>query len=182
MPRLAPLFLLPILVLLTACAGAPEPDRSEIPKLAAEIAALGPGVAPEEAQRAARIAYEHPLQLAEDWQVTASPLVHNAKVRNGLREKGLCNDWAEAMITRLRQEGFETLELHWATSPAEGFRVIHHSAVITARGAPLEAGVLLDPWRHGGVLYWGAPGADPRYDWMPRMQARALRAGGAVTE
>ena len=163
------------LLALTACAGTPTTEPADTRALAAEIAALGPDVDPAEAARAAEIASSYALQLAADWQVTDPPLVHNAKVLHGLRDKGLCNDWAEAMITRLRQERFETLEMHWATSPPEGFRVIHHSAVISARGAELDDGVLLDPWRGGGTLFWAPPPEDTRYDWYPRMEVRAAR-------
>ncbi|SIT09787.1 hypothetical protein SAMN05421759_11580 [Roseivivax lentus] len=160
--------LLTVLVLALAACSAPPPDRQGGPEaLAQAIAALGPDVDPTEAQRAAEIAYAYPLQLAEDWQVEDPPLVHNFKVLEGLREKGLCNDWARAMLERLGQERFETLALHWSTSPPRGFRVIHHSAVISARGETRDEGIVLDPWRWGGVLYWSAPEDDPTYRWGP---------------
>ncbi|MHA6344319.1 hypothetical protein [Roseivivax sp. CAU 1761] len=162
------------LMLLAACAAAPGdgPERpGDVAALARAISALGPGVDRAEAARAAEIAQAYPLHLAEAWQVTDHPLVHNAKVLHGLREKGLCNDWTEAMLSRLARENFRTLSLHWASSPPAGFRVIHHSAVISARGAPREAGLVLDPWRQGGPLFWAPVDADARYDWGPPITA-----------
>ncbi|QFS83930.1 hypothetical protein FIU97_14365 [Roseivivax sp. THAF40] len=161
-------FLVALLFLALAACSAPPPDGQGGPEaLARALVALGPEVDPEEARRAAEIAYAYPLQLKEEWQVTDPPLVHNFKVLEGIREKGLCNDWARAMLERLREEQFETLSLHWSTSPPEGFRVIHHSAVISARGGTLYDGIVLDPWRWGGVLYWSADEDDPRYEWGP---------------
>ncbi|MFD1343336.1 hypothetical protein [Litorisediminicola beolgyonensis] len=152
---------------LGACATPPEATRSDVGALADAIAALGPEVDPREAQRAAEIAFAYPRALAREWQVTDAPLVHNAKVLHGLREKGLCNDWTEAMLARLRQEDFRTLSLHWASSPPKGFRVVHHSAVISAAGASMRDGIVLDPWRGGGQLFWARPDDDTRYDWGP---------------
>ncbi|WP_459013076.1 hypothetical protein [Roseivivax sp. CAU 1753] len=154
---------------LAGCTAQPDASARDVDALALAIAALGPEVDPAEADLAARIAIDYPLQLAEDWRVTDAPLVHNAKVLHNLRDKGLCNHWAEAMLARLRQEDFQTLSLHWSTSPPEGFRVIHHSAVISARGGDIDDGLVLDPWRHGGTLYWSRPEEDPRYEWGPAL-------------
>ena len=169
------LLLVGLVAILGGCAAKPPVDRTEIDRLAFAITQLGPDVDPEEAARAARIAYDYPLQLAEEWQVTDPPLIHNAKVLHGFRERGLCNDWAKALLTRLGEENFRTLDLHWSTSPPLGFRVIHHSAVISRRGDTLFDGIVLDPWRYGGVLYWSKPEEDPRYDWGIR--GSALAAG-----
>jgi hypothetical protein len=29
-------------------------------------------------------------------------------------------------------------------------------------------GVVIDPWRHGGNLFWSQTRADKRYNWRPR--------------
>ena len=91
---------------------------------------------------------------------------------HGQRERGLCNDWTEDLLKRLNQEQFRTLSLHWATSPPKQFRIIHHTAVISRRGDTLYDGIILDPWRYGGTLYWSRPAADKRYDWRPRLDVR----------
>ena len=120
---LAPLLVVVVMSLIAGCAAKPLVDRGNIDKLALEIQALGPEVDPEEAHRAARIAYDHSLQLAEEWQVTDPPLIHNAKVL--------------------------------------------HAAVISRRGDTLYEGIVLDPWRYGGVLFWSKTEEDSRYDWGP---------------
>ncbi|MFC3119016.1 hypothetical protein ACFOHS_15610 [Jhaorihella thermophila] len=57
--------------------------------MAREIRALGPDVSAEEASRAAQIAYTYSLQLKKEYNVTDPPIIHNAKVINGFRERGL---------------------------------------------------------------------------------------------
>jgi len=157
---------------LAGCTTKPTAQQSDIDGLASEIRGLGPDVDPEEATRAAQIAHSYSLQLAQEYRVTDPPIIHNAKVIHGFRERGLCNDWAEDLQKRLNQENFRTLTMHWATSPPTDFRIIHHSAVISKRGDTVHDGILLDPWRYGGVLFWSKLGADKRYDWRPRMEVR----------
>ena len=156
----------------------PTASTKDIDALAQAIQSLDSGVDPVEAQEAATIAYTYSRQLAQDWNVTDPAIIHNAKVINGFRERGLCNDWAEAMTTRLRQENFRTLDLHWATSPPTPFRIIHHSALISAKGDSMYDGIILDPWRNSGALVWAPTREDTRYNWRPRSEVRAELISG----
>ncbi|MBV7395234.1 hypothetical protein [Mameliella sediminis] len=145
-------------------------DQTDIDALSARIRALGPEVDPGEAQRAARIAFQYSVQLKQEYEVTDPPLIHNAKVHNGERQRGLCNHWAEDLHRRLSQENFRTLSIQRAISPRTPFRIIHHSAVVTKRGDTIYDGVILDPWRNGGKLHWEGTRADDKYNWRPRQE------------
>lgn len=157
------------LVALGACASAPPSTGDEVQRLASEIRSLGPDIDPEEADRAARIAYSYTAQLAQEYQITDPPLIHNAKVNKGTRPRGLCWHWAEDIERRLKQENFETLTLHRAIANADNpIRIDHSTAIISRRGETMYEGVVLDPWRYGGTLYWAPLVEDTRYDWVPR--------------
>lgn len=166
------LWLLGPVLMISACTQKPVVQNGDVERLAVEIQALGPQVDPAEAIRAAELAYGYPQQLAREYNVTDAAIIHNAKVINGFRDRGLCNDWTEDMLARLRQENFRTLSFHWATSPPTPWRIIHHSAVISAKGEALNDGIILDPWRYGGTLFWSQTPADDRYDWRPRLEVR----------
>ncbi len=172
MRLLAALFLL---VTLTACAtghgqnGPPRGTEAEIAALAQSLRALDPQVDPDEAARAARISYEYSHQLAITYQITDAPLVHNAKVNRGEKPRGLCRHWAADMETRLNQEDFQTLKVHRAIANAQKrFLIEHSSAVVSARGHTMEQGVVVDPWRLGGVLFWAPVAQDRKYPWRRR--------------
>ncbi|WP_037311087.1 hypothetical protein [Ruegeria halocynthiae] len=158
----------------------PTASQSDIDNLAQAIQSLDPKVDPTEAQEAATIAYTYSQQLAQEWRVTDPAIIHNAKVINGFRERGLCNDWAQAMTTRLRQENFRTLDLHWATSPPTELRIIHHSALISAKGDSMYDGIILDPWRNSGALVWAPTLEDTRYNWRPRLEVREELLSGKL--
>ena len=157
--------------------GPPMATRAEIAELEQGILKLGPGVDPDEAHRAAQIAYNYTYQLAQEYQITDPPLIHNIKVNQGLRPRGLCWHWAEDMETRLKQEDFKTLQLHRAIANSDSRILIDHStAIVSRRGDTMEQGMVIDPWRQAGVLFWSPLLKDTRYTWVPRMVVLNKRA------
>ncbi|MBO9411257.1 MULTISPECIES: hypothetical protein [unclassified Ruegeria] len=164
------------LVALAACASPPPQTGDEVQRLATEIRNLGPGVDPSEADRAARITYAYTAQLAQEYQITDPPLIHNAKVNKGLRPRGLCWHWAEDIEQRLNQEGFKTLKMHRAIANADNpLRIDHSTAIISRSEDGMQDGIILDPWRYGGTLFWSPFSEDTRYDWVPREVVLAQR-------
>lgn len=149
--------------------GPPPADKREIGELKRGILALGSEIDPEEARRAASIAFEYTHQLAREYQITDPPLIHNMKVNSGLRPRGLCYQWADDIEARLERENFRTLDLHRAIANADNpFLIDHSTTIISRRGDTLFQGIILDPWRLGGVLFWSPTLADTRYAWHPR--------------
>ena len=167
------------MIALTACAtahgpgGPPRGTEGEIAALAAALRALDPAVDATEAARAARISYTYSHRLAIAYEITDTPLTHNAKVNRGEKPRGLCRHWAEDMEARLNQEGFKTLEVHRAIANAQHrFLIEHSSAVISARGDAMADGIVIDPWRMGGVLFWSRVSEDRKYPWRPREEVQ----------
>jgi len=149
--------------------GYPLASQNEIAELASAIKALGSNVDPAEAERAAQIAMLYPNQLAKEYGITDHPLIHNAKVNRGLRPRGLCWHWAQDLETRLAQENFKTLILHRAIANSNSAILIEHSTVIISQiGDGQDQGIVLDPWRNGGALYWAPTLQDKKYTWISR--------------
>lgn len=172
---------------LAACGVAPEKrapaSAMEVLELSAAIQQLSPDVDPDEARRAAQIAYDHTRELAIAYEITDPPLIHNMKVNMGLRERGLCWHWAEDMETRLDAEGFETLEMHRAIANHESDLLLDHStAIILAKGAEWDEGIVLDPWRKGGTLTWAPVLEDTRYAWVNRDDVMDWRRRQMIAE
>jgi len=166
-----------------ACAQAPGPNGpppgtpQDVAQLAQAIQQLGPNVDPQEAQRAAQVTYAYTHQLAQEYQITDPPLIHNTKVNIGTKPRGLCWHWARDIELRLRRENFETLDLHRAVANHNNVRLEHSTAIISSKGDALHDGIILDPWRKGGVLFWSAVREDTRYDWYSRDQVLAEKLG-----
>ena len=43
----------------------------------------------------------------------------------------------------------------------------HNTVVVTAKGQEFSIGIVLDPWRNSGNLFW-VPVRDDRYPWKER--------------
>ena len=162
------------------CGTAPEKRAvtapGEVMRLERQILAMRDDVDADEARRAAEIAFRHTRELAIQYEITDPPLIHNTKVNIGLKPRGLCWHWAEDMEKRLDAEGFETLEMNRAIAEGRGVRIDHSTAIINARGEDYTKGVVLDPWRNGGVLFFAPVAEDTRYFWEAREVVLGRRA------
>ena len=165
---------------LAACGTAPEKlataSLADVASLSQTLMAMGADVDPEEASRAAQIAFDYTRQLAIQYQITDPPLIHNTKVNMGLKPRGLCWHWAEDMQNRLNAENFETLEMHRAIAEGTGVRIDHSTAIISQKGDAHAQGVVLDPWREGGRLFFAPVVEDTRYVWETREAVLGRRA------
>ena len=139
-------------------------DLSASTALADRIAAISPQVRAKEAQQLAGCAYVTSGQLASDYRVIGPPLFHNFLVNIGVRERGLCFQWARDLFLKLNRLPLQTLELHWGAARAGTWRE-HNCVVVTAKGQPFEEGIVLDAWRHSGQLFWSPVRAD-HYPWI----------------
>lgn len=147
----------------------PEQAPDEVSQLANGIAALDPSIDPAEAFRAADISVNYPKQLREEYGVTDPPLIHNIKVNSGKRPRGLCWQWADDLQARLEREDFQTVTMHRAIANAYSRLLIDHSTVImSANGDTMNEGMVLDPWRYGGTLFWSPTLEDKKYEWVER--------------
>jgi hypothetical protein len=160
-------------VLLAACAGPASGLRSNARQLddktaalERSLAALGPEVDRTEARRAARTAVTTSLQLADDYRVVSPARLHNLLIQVGVRDRGLCWQWTEDLMARLQALDLKTLELHWGVAHKGSDLREHNSVVVTAPGRPFRQGLVLDPWRDSGDLYWIAVDRDS-YPWEP---------------
>lgn len=173
--RLAVFLSFAVAMALAGCATPPEGSAGGTPDnvaaLTRAINGLGPEIDPEEAARAARIAYAYTDQLAAEYEITDPPLVHNMKVNAGIKPRGLCWHWAEDMQNRLNAEGFKTLDVHRAIANADNpFLIDHSTALVSAKGDTMFEAIVLDPWRYGGVLFWSPTLEDERYTWVPQAE------------
>ena len=175
-------FLLAAPAFLGACAlrrGAPAPGSlQDVDALARALVRMGP-VNVSEARAAATLTYDETHRLALAYQIVDAPLLHNAKVNAGLKPRGLCWHWAEDLQNRLNAANFNSMRIHRAIANADNpIRIDHSTAIIAPAGAAWDAGVVVDPWRYGGELFWAPVTEDKAYDWGER--EAVLRKHGRV--
>ncbi|MCR8550130.1 hypothetical protein M4578_20090 [Salipiger sp. P9] len=184
MTRVPPLLGWLVVLALAGCA--PPPPKLP-PTATAEqrdaltwaILTLEPGVALPDARRLSDLAYDVPRALARDY---GQHLMAQAKRRGiafDVKTPALCRAWAEAFDAKLRQEPFALLESHVVISTGRFYFPVEHSAVVvSARGKPLESGLVLDACRHEGRLYWARVKDDRMFRWRPQVDVLVARTWG----
>jgi len=104
-------------------------------------------------------------KLARIYRVQPPALWHNFLVNVGIRKRGLCCHWTEDLLREIDALQLTKYHAAWGVSRYGTWRE-HNSVIITAAGKAFETGIVLDPWRHAGALFW-APVAADRYRWRP---------------
>ena len=156
--------------LISGCAGnraaslSPERMSSNVDALRRELAALGPGTDKAEAGMVAETAVTYSGRLAEEYRVVPPARLHNLLIQVGIKDRGLCYHWTEDLMKRLQALDLADLPAALGGGPRGNDLREHNSVVITANGQPFEAGLVLDPWRNSGDLYWAVVNTDS-YPW-----------------
>lgn len=144
--------------------GAAAGQADKVRRLGQELAALQGGSAQAALALADRAVAES-LHLAQTYRVEPPARLHNFLVRLGLKERGLCCHWTQDLLRALKAVDQQQFGFYWAVSSL-GTRREHSSIVIVAAGDEFTAGIVLDPWRDSGDLYW-APVLSDSYKWQP---------------
>lgn len=142
---------------------------SKVDKLAMELTQLGLHVDKEEARLFANEALWYPQFLAQKYGLVYPPTFHNLLINTGFKQRGLCYEWSEDMITHLKGQNYQSFDLRWGVAN-KGDLDEHNSLVVVAKGAPFWSGILIDPWRNSGELYWSKLNEDTEYQWVENIE------------
>jgi len=107
-------------------------------------------------------------QLREEFEMTSPPQLHNFLVTVGMREKGLCYHWSDALYLYLIAKKYDAFEFHLMGANIGEYFYEHNALVVVAKGGKIEEGVIIDPWRDSGELYFSKVQDDPEYEWQHR--------------
>lgn len=150
-----------------------KPEKMD--NLTHDLIALGKGIDPKEAKNFAKEALSYSRELAGKYRLMAPANFHNFLINMGYRERGLCYEWSEDMMEHLKKQKFKSFDLRWGVA-YKGEPMEHNSVVVVAKGASFESGLLIDPWRDSGELYWGKMHDDIVFKWVEDKQ-RSLYLG-----
>ena len=139
-------------------------SAKEIAGVTKALMALGPNIDPAEAKLLAHEAVAYPKVLANKYRLVKPPYFHNILVNYGYREDGLCWQWTRDMAKHIQARNWKSFDFFHGTANRRRFNE-HNSLVVTAKGKGVREGMLLDPWRNSGELYWKMAKDDPKYYW-----------------
>ena len=106
-------------------------------------------------------------ELTKAFKLTSPALWHNFLVNIGLRKRGLCFHWADALYIHLKLQEYSQYQFHLVGANIGTF-FEHNALVIVKKGGKVKDGVVIDPWRNSGKLYFSKIKDDKRYSWSHR--------------
>ncbi|MDH3877337.1 MAG: hypothetical protein OET18_05810 [Desulfobacterales bacterium] len=136
----------------------------KIKQLEQELMGLSATIDKAEGRILAETAVRESAVLAEEYQLVRPAVSHNLLVVFGVKDRGLCYHWTEDLMKRLQTLDLKSVQLHWGVAYRGSELREHNCVVITARGQPFFQGIVLDPWRNSGNLYWARVTKDS-YPW-----------------
>ncbi|WP_395753853.1 hypothetical protein [Prosthecobacter sp.] len=163
-PSLHPLLLIPFFLISCANPGTPEKRQEQARRMSLDLQKLAPTVSAGEADKLAETAVEESAKMSADFKPFVHPWMNNGLVNMGLRKRGLCYQWRDDLFPHLFRLNLKTMDLHLVVSRADTVRQ-HHGIVVTAKGQRYEDGLVVDPWRNGGRLWWGRLKDDQSHPW-----------------
>jgi hypothetical protein len=138
--------------------------REKVKQLEQVLVALGETVGKTEAMMVAETAVRESAVLAEEYQLVRPAVAHNLLVALGIKDRGLCYHWTEDLMKRLQELDLKSLQLYWGVAYRGSELREHNCVVVTAKGQNFFKGIVLDPWRNSGNLFWARVTKDS-YPW-----------------
>lgn len=105
-------------------------------------------------------------KLRQQYRSFALPIVHNMMIDLGIRKRGACKDWAEDLLNHVIPLEREFFHVTWGEANPKKITE-HNVLVIYPKHAEFKDGLVIDPWRTSGKVFWVYTTKDKHYKWKP---------------
>ena len=168
--------LLLLSLLLIGCVVSPPlPSATSTTQLSKLLQSLDKSIPQDEAMLLSKDIFHETQKLTKEFELTSPPLFHNSLVNIGLREKGLCYHWSDALYAHFSQKKYPHFEFHLVGANIGEYFSEHNALVVVKKGGSIKNGILVDPWRNSGKLYFSKVEDDLTYKWKHRANRGCLR-------
>ena len=163
------IYLILILLLFQGCTNTPTlPKQNDIKAKKLETLIDSLHVDKKEAKDLARKAIIYSKTLAKQYNLVKPPLFQNFLVNIGLRKRGLCWQFALDMLSFVKKQNYKSFDYYIGGANVGNYWSEHNVLVVTCKGCKFKDGILLDPWRNSGDLYFSKLKDDKKYRWKQR--------------
>ncbi len=146
----------------------PLVSQTKMTQLSLLFQSLGSSIQPSEAMQLSKDIFHQTQKLTKEFELSSPPIFHNFLVNVGLREKGLCYHWSDALYAYLSQKKYTSFEFHLVGANIGEYFFEHNALVVVVKGGKVEEGIIIDPWRNSGELYFSKVEDDSEYQWKHR--------------
>ncbi len=146
----------------------PSVSQNKIRELSLLFQSMDSTIPQSEAIQLSKDIFHKTRQLTEAFEMTYPPQFHNFLVTVGVREKGLCYHWSDALYIYLSKKHYPAFEFHLVGANVGEYFFEHNALVVVVKGGKIKEGIIIDPWRESGELYFSKVEDDPDYVWIHR--------------
>lgn len=115
--------------------------------------------------------FDKTKQLTEEFELTKPALWHNFLVNVGVKEKGLCYHWSDALYLHLNEKKYAHFSFHLVGADVGEYFFEHNALVVVTKNAKIiDDSIIIDPWRDSGKLYFSKLKDDTLYKWKHRKE------------
>lgn len=106
--------------------------------------------------------------LKESYALISPPLFHNFLVNIGVKERGYCWHFAIDMLKHAKSLKLKSFDYYIGGANLGDYWKEHNTLVVTCKGCNFDDGIILDPWRNSGKLFYSKVKNDDKYEWFQR--------------
>jgi len=140
--------------LLLACSTTSPSLSQTSNSLSILLQSLATDISQTEADALTREMYQETEKLREKFDPVSEPHVNNFLINVGLKEQGLCYQWSDALYLHFKKKHYAHFTFHLLVADKGKYFSEHNVMVVVAKGKPVMDGVIVDPWRKPGELYF----------------------------
>ncbi len=153
----------------------PSPSESKTRELSKLLQTLDRSIPVEASLQLSHDIFNETAKLTKEFELTSPPWFHNFLVNVGVRKKGLCYHWSDALYVHFLEKNDPYFEFHLVGAHIGEYFFEHNALVAVAKNGKVLEGVLVDPWRDSGTLYFSKVNKDKKYKWVHRSSRGCLR-------
>ena len=156
-------------VFFTACTGTPShTTQSRVESLSKLLRSLDSFISSKEARSLSNEIFQETGKLRKNFNPVSQPQFNNFLINVGVKKKGLCYDWSDALYLHFSKKQYTSFEFHLLVAHKGEYFYEHNTLAVVAKGGKILDGVVIDPWRDPEKLYFSKVSEDKKYKWRHR--------------
>jgi len=146
----------------------PNISTNTVEELSKLLRSLNNSIPPAEAELLSREIFKESAKLTKKFKPVSEPHFNNFLINVGVKDKGLCYQWSDALYIYFSGKNYHDFEFHLLVANKGEYFYEHNTLVVVAKGEKVMDGVIIDPWRKPGKLYFSKVSEDREYKWKHR--------------
>jgi len=168
------IFSIIILLLSLGCSYIPSPQNKQ-DNLYNLLLTLDSNISKDTAKKLSTDIISFSTKLKHDYQPIIEPHFNNFLINIGLKKRGLCYEWSDALYLHFIKQHYQNFRFHLIVSHQGEYWREHNAFAITNSNNNISKGIIIDLWRDIDNIYINYIFKDTSYQWKRREKRECFR-------